>query len=148
MTPTFIEVRAGVLYWEDADINGKADTEGTLTPFRVKNSWCPTIRLADGQVMGWPAGVVADIHFKVCDDGEYWLLDEHLKRVAKWTGFYVPNDFLCHGDNGYGDYVILVIDADGRIQNWRQPVISWACDHVQDDGSVAAWKKLEGVSWC
>lgn len=137
MSAVYIEVRAGVRYWEDAIINGAEDADGNLTPLRNGEHWCPVIRLADGMVMDWPAGTVADIHFKVCDDGEYWLLDEQRSRIAKWAGFYVPNDFLCPAENGYGDYIILTIDADGRIAKWKLPAIVWSTDPERDQSGWA-----------
>jgi hypothetical protein len=139
-TPTYIEVSAEVRYWEDATINGKEDSDGTLTPFKRGTLWCPVIRLADGLVMDWPLGIVADIHFKVCDAGEYWLLDEGKQRIGKWDGYYVPNDFLCHGDNGYGDYIILKINAEGFITGWSTPEIEWSCE-CNEDGEIG-WEKL------
>jgi len=143
-TPTYIKVRAGVRYWDDATVNGKEDEAGSLIPHRVAEDWCPTIRLTDGKVMDWPQGVTADVHYKVCDAGEYWLLDEDKLTIAKWAGFYVPDDFLCHGDTGYGDYIIFKIDADGRIQSWRMPEVVWACECDNDD-EQSAWKKTDGA---
>lgn len=140
--PEYIEVEAGVRYWEDATINGQEDTNGTLTPFRKGNDWCPVIRLSDGVIMDWPSGTTADVHFKVCDDGEYWLLDAQHQRIAKWAGYYVPDDFLCHGGNGYGDYIILKVDANGVIKNWRSPAIEWT--YGFDDEDESGWNKLEG----
>lgn len=116
----FIELDAGVRYWEDAYLNGKEDANGEI-PLRNGDGWQPTIELATGRVLDWPAGVEADIHYKVCDAGMYWLLDEAKRRIAKWRDYYVPNDFLCVGDNGYGDYIILKIDAGGLIPGWRNP---------------------------
>ena len=145
MTPVYIEVSAGVRYWEDATINGVNDDNGTLTPFKRGYDWCPVIRLADGQVMDWPQGTVADIHFKVCDDGEYWLLDESKQRIGKWGGYYVPNDFLCHGDTGHGDYIILKINAEGVIQKWEQPFVEWACECADEDKSQSRWKRLSAT---
>jgi hypothetical protein len=142
MNPVYIEVSAEVRYWEDATINGVEDTDGTLTPLKRGERWCPVIRLADGTVMDWPIGTVADIHFKVCNAGEYWLLDEAKQRIAKWGGYYVPNDFLCHGDTGYGDYIILTISAEGVIQKWSQPAIEWGCDCDNEDESQSRWKKF------
>ena len=81
MQATYVEVSAGVRYWEDATINGTTDTDGKLTPLRKGDNWEPVIRLADGMVMDWPQGTTADVHFKVCDAGEYWLLDDERKRV-------------------------------------------------------------------
>ncbi len=130
MNATFLEVEAQVRYWEDATVNGQEDTDGTLMPFRFGDKWCPVIRLADGWIVNWPEGTTADVHFKVCDQGEYWLATD-TGRVAKWRGYYVPDDFLCHGDTGYGDYIIFKVGADGKIEGWRQPEIeadSWpAC---------------------
>ena len=125
----YIEVSAEVRYWDDAEINGVSRQDGSTVPFKQESLWRPTIRLADGQVMEWPEGTTADIHFKVCDQGEYWLLDEDRNRVAKWRGHYVPDDFLCPNGNGWGDYIILRIDADGVIEGWKQPAIQreeWA----------------------
>ena len=144
MNPVYIEVSVGRCYWEDAKINGVTDDEGTLTPFKRGALWCPVIRLEDGQVMDWPTGTTADIHFKVCDEGEYWLLDEAKKRIGKWAGYYVPNEFLCHGDQGYGDYIILKIDANGQIQKYRAPTVEWACDCDDESNDDRGWKKLKG----
>jgi hypothetical protein len=123
MQATYIEVRAEVLYWEDAIVNGIEDETGTLIPLRDGKFWVPVIRLADGIVMDWPQGVTADVNFKVCDQCECWLLDDERKRVAKWCFPYVPDSFLCHGDKGYGDYIIFKVAADGRIEDWKMPVI-------------------------
>lgn len=118
----YIELDAGVRYWEDAYLNGKEDTNGDI-PLRNGDGWQPTIELATGRVMNWPEGFEADIHYKVCDAGEYWLLNEAKVRIAKWKGHYVPNEFLCVGDNGYGDYIVFKIGADGLIIGWSNPGI-------------------------
>lgn len=142
MTPAYIEVSAEVRYWEDATIDGKQDTDGTLTPLRTGDNWCPVIRLADGVVMDWPTGTTADIHFKVCDAGLYWLLDENRQRIAKWGGHYVPDDFLCPADEGYGDYIILAIGGDGAITGWKQPEIEWACSCGDEDEAQYLWQRI------
>lgn len=111
----FVQVKAGVRYWEDGKINGVTDTEGKI-PFREGDCWCPTIDLPTGEIIGWPEGMDADIHYKVCDAGEYWILDNHLRPIKKWQGSYVPR-LLCPMENGYGDYVILTIRG-GMIQGW------------------------------
>lgn len=124
----FIEVSAGVRYWEDATLNGQDDTEGKV-PLREGDRWCPVIDLESGEILNWPAGLEAHIHYKVCDDGDYWLLDESRIRIAKWRGYYVPEDFLCVGDEGFGDYIIFRVNADGKICDWRQPAVDldrWA----------------------
>lgn len=123
MQAKYIEVSAEVRYWDDARVNGKEDAAGSLIPFRVGDKWCPKIRLEDGYLMGWPEGTTADVLYKVCDQGEYWLADDN-GRVAKWRGDYVPDDFLCHGDAGFGDYIVFNVGTDGKIKRWRRPEIN------------------------
>jgi hypothetical protein len=119
-SPLRLLVSAEVRYWEDAEINGVSDEDGTIVPLKVGDLWKPTIELETGRVLEWPQDTTADIHFKVCDQGEYWLEDAEGKRL-KWKGDYVPNDLLAIGDNGYGDYIILKISAEGIIEGWTAP---------------------------
>ena len=140
MNAAYLEVCAEVRYWEDATVNGTEDTDGTLIPCREGRYWTPTIRLADGLVMDWPQGTTADIHYKVCDAGEYWLLDEARDRVAKWAGFYVPNEFLCHGDEGYGDYIIFKVGTDGLIEKYQTPSVEMVCECKEDEQS--GWRSI------
>lgn len=117
----FLIVEAGVRYWEDATVNGKEDTEGTLIPLRKGDLWAPVIELATGQIRDWPQGTTADIYYKVCDAGEYFLADAKGNRLCKCGGHYVPDSLLCVGDNGYGDYIILTVAEDGKIAGWSKP---------------------------
>lgn len=139
MNATHIEVSAEVRYWEDARVDGIEDKGGTFIPFRSGNLWKPRIRLSDGLVEGWPEETTASIHYKVCDAGEYWLTDEAGTRVAKWYGYYVPDHFLCHGDRGYGDYIIFEVGEDGKIVNWRKPSIE-PDEWTVEDASKTAGK--------
>jgi hypothetical protein len=123
---THILAHAGVRYWEDAYVNDVQDDDGELIPGRSGDEWRAKIELATGKIVDWPEEVTADIHYKVCDAGEYWLLDDEGNKLAARNG-YVPDDFLCHGDNGYGDYIILKIGPDGQIENYQRPEI------VRDD---------------
>jgi hypothetical protein len=107
---------AHVRYWEDSTINGKEDTDGTLTPLRNGECWNPTIDIETGVIANWPAGTVADIHFKVVDEGVYQLADSEGKIVKEING-YVPN-IMCPEDSGYGDYIIMKIDGSGKINKW------------------------------
>jgi len=119
-TPVRLLVSAGVRYWEDATVNGVKDENGTLIPLRSGDRWKPTIELTTGRVMDWPQGITAKIHYKVCDDGEYWLEDAQGARI-KYKGDYVPNGLLCMGYDGYGDYIILTINTNGIIEDWNPP---------------------------
>lgn len=119
----YLEVEASVRYWEDAIIDGIEDENGSLIPLRRGGAWCPIISLEFGKILNWPVGVEADIHYKVCDAGEYWLLNEDMDRIGKWRGSYVPDKFLCHGNVGYGDYIIFKVNGSGMIFKWVRPDI-------------------------
>lgn len=111
-----LEVRAGVRYWKDATINGEEDTEGKI-PCRIDDNWCPIIEIETGKIRNWTQGVNADIHYKVCDDGDYYLLDENNEVVLENDG-YVPS-CLAINDSGYGDYIIMKVDENGMIEDWK-----------------------------
>jgi len=32
---------------------------------------------------------------------------------------YVP-EIMCPKENGYGDYIIMIVDENGKIENWKQ----------------------------
>lgn len=124
MDATYIEVEAEVRYWEDATVNGVPEDNDKPTIFGVDgDQWKVRIELSDGIIEGWPEGMEASIHYKVCDQGEYWLADASGKRVAKWKGHYVPGDFLCHGSEGFGDYIILDVAIGGGIVGYQKPEI-------------------------
>lgn len=125
---TYIDVDAGVRYWEDAEVDGVEDADGALIPFRERDRWRPRIRLEDGLVVGWPEGKTASIHYKVCDDGLYYIADES-GRHLKYAGHYVPDKILAVDGRGYGDYIKLTIRGDGHIERWATPTLDpeeWA----------------------
>lgn len=109
-------VEAHVRYWEDATINGAADEDGTLTPCRKGELWCPEIDIDSGIIINWTKGVTADIHFKVCDAGSYYLKDAEGRVVLTRDNDYVPNNLI---PGEYGDYIIMTIDENGKIAEWE-----------------------------
>lgn len=114
----YLRVRCGVRYWEDATVNGVRDDDGSRIPCRDGGgNWCPTIDLGTGKIENWPEGTTARLHYKVCDDGDYALLDSG-RNVVKAIDGYVPS-IMCPGGQGYGDYVIMTVGADGVIADWR-----------------------------
>lgn len=119
----YLQVDVDPRYWEDAEINGESDEDGDNVPFKVGSQWQPLIDLESGSVVNWPNGVNASFHFKVCDEGEYYLLDESKEIVATHNNHYVPDGVLCYGDNGYGDYIIFSVYENGKIINYEQPML-------------------------
>lgn len=98
-------------------IADRTDEKGDLTPCRKGDCWEPLIDLETGVILNWQKGQTADIHFKVCDAGEYSLLDADKKVVKKIDGYVPP--IMSPEDEGYGDYVIMKVDAEGQIANWK-----------------------------
>ncbi len=120
---THLEIDAEPRYWEDASVNGVDDSDGTLIPGRDGDAWKIRIDLAAGRIEDWPEGTKARIHYKVCDQGLYWLTTPDGIRVAQWKGSYVPVDFLNHGRGSGSDYIVLDVSGDGIIADYRQPGI-------------------------
>lgn len=112
-----LKVECNVRYWEDATVNGVDDDDGDLIPMRRGDTWAPFIEIDTGKVIHWPAGTTAHVHYKVCDEGCYTLLDVNGDPVRSIDG-YVPA-MLSPGGSGYGDYVIMDIGPDGVIANWK-----------------------------
>lgn len=115
-----LHIRAGVRYWEDATVNGEEDTNGSLIPCRddASEDWLPVIELETGKISNWEKGTTADIHYKVCDDGDYYLMSENETKHELSKSGYVP-DCLSINDNGYGDYIIMQVDSEGLIKDWK-----------------------------
>lgn len=115
---TTLLVSAERRYPGDAIVNGVEDETGELMPCMEGGTWKPVINFDTGQIMNWKKGTVADVHYKVCDAGSYTLLNEGGNIVHTAEDSYVPR-CLSPKENGYGDYIIMDIDADGFIQNWN-----------------------------
>ena len=112
----YLFVEAGVRYWEDGVINGVEDKDGNI-PCRDGDCWKPLININTGKIINWTQGVRANIHYKVCDNGTYKLLDANMELIKKIRD-YVPK-MLSPKEEGWGDYIIMDIDADGQIKDWK-----------------------------
>jgi hypothetical protein len=130
----FLKVDAGVRYWEDAEVNGVSDSENppTIPCAEFVSSqhkiligqdyrWRPLIDIETGQIVNWEKGFDADVHYKVCDDFQCDILDKDMDAIESYDG-YVPS-IMCPKENGYGDYIIMDIDANGFIQDWNKELI-------------------------
>lgn len=112
-------VKANVRYWEDSKVNGLEDFEEdhAIMPCKFFDSWKPKIDIDSGIITNWRYGTTAEIHYKVCDECGWELRDENDELVKMGNG-YVPKT-LCPKENGYGDYIIMDIDKDGKIKDWK-----------------------------
>lgn len=134
-----IKVSAGVRYWQDSKIDGVRDNDcekegnhplmpcaeyiGEQNSFLRANNWrwCPIINIDDGRIDNWEVGKTADIHYKVCDDFVCYILGERGNVIHEYDN-YVPR-IMCPAENGYGDYIIMHIDANGYIEGWNKNLI-------------------------
>lgn len=116
-----IKIKASVPFPEDAIVNGVEETgESPRMPFMVSDmeapcvfSWNIEIDVETGVIVGWKEmfpGTTAKTYYKVCD----CLYFEYDGIVYD---DYVPR-FLSIFDTGYGDYIYLEIDGEGRIKDW------------------------------
>lgn len=119
----YLKVSANVRYWEDTTVDGVEDSNGDLIPCRENDCWCPIIEIETGKILNWKDGVIASIHYKVCDEGTYELLDSKEKEIKQIEG-YVP-EIMCPEKEGYGDYIKMEISSDGTIQNWEPNLSEW-----------------------
>ena len=111
-------VKVAIRYYEDATVNGVKDNEGDLIPCKEGELWCPIIDIDSGIITNWELGTKAEIHYKVCDEGSYYLQDIDGNIILSIEENYVPK-MMCPKDNGYGDYIIMDIDENGKIDNWK-----------------------------
>lgn len=118
----YLLAECGARYWEDSTLNGIAD-EGRNMPCIDGEYWKPLIDIETGIIINWEQGNEADIHYKCCDDGLYTLLDENKNEIKSIEG-YVPK-IMYPKENGYGDYVIMDIDKNGQILNWKADFTSF-----------------------
>lgn len=134
----FLHIDVGPRYWEDGsikingiyedDIEWEEQEKGVKPkmPFAEYNEnvsnksesyrWQLTIDLDNLKIIDWPKGVEANIHYKVCDDGTYYLLDEN-KEILEEKNCYVP-EILSYIDEGFGDYIIMMINSEGYLENF------------------------------
>ncbi|MFA3130088.1 hypothetical protein KWG22_19030 [Acinetobacter pittii] len=112
-------VKAHVRYWDDSEINNVPDTEnGANAPCKIGDMWSPKIDVATGLIENWEPGKTAFIHYKVSDCCGFELLDPENNVVVSREDGYVPKT-LSPAGNGYGDYIIMKIGANGQIENWK-----------------------------
>ena len=133
-----IKVRAEVRYFEDGEVNGandityEAQEQGVkpLVPCVERNegenlkacdmwSWCLDIDPETGVILNWPKGNTAHVHYKVCDRCHIDYIVNGKKVCDNEKNGYVPN-FLCPTDEGFGDYMIMDIDSEGKIAGWNK----------------------------
>ena len=91
-------------------------------PMRENDTWQVTIDVDTGIVENWPRHskwslAPVEVHLKVVDEGCYYLYDADRQQVAAIEEDYVPHGFV---PDMCGDYIVLTIEPDGHIKEWRK----------------------------
>lgn len=150
MSNKLLKVNAGVLYYEDGTVNGIDDISYDEQKQGVKPRipcvqateaidkadswlWCIDIDAEDGIILNWEKGIEADVHYKVCDQCEIDYFVGGVKVCDNDGNYYCPR-FLCPEENGYGDYIIMHISADGQIENWNSLYVKAWVDSQKNGG--------------
>ncbi len=113
-------------FFEDAMVNGVQEIEDEPQMSCLKMvedrtgkhvlAWCPVIDLDNGRILNWPIGESAYVGYKSIDNNKIILVDADNNEVKVYEG-YVP-DFLSPFDEGNGDYVNMIIDENGYIEDF------------------------------
>lgn len=99
----------------DAEFGGEFNGE---IPCKEGSTVKFIISFDTGVILNWTKGVTSKFHQKVVDCGSYYLLDSDYNTVIEREESYVPK-CLCPARNGFGDYVIMNVDANGQIENYK-----------------------------
>lgn len=113
----YLKAEVGVRYWEDSSVDGVEDSEGDLIPCRDGEYWTPIIDVETGIIVNWDQGKTAKIHYKSCDDNVFTLLDSKQEPINSIEGYVI--DMMCPVGEGFGDYVIMHIDENGKIDKFK-----------------------------
>lgn len=109
-------------YWDDSEVNGvEDDAKEPKMPCIVEHlgekAWNIIINIDNGQITNWPKGTTASIHYKSVDENYISIIDRDTNTVKEYDG-YVPR-FLCPKEAWDGDYVVMDIDENGFIQDFK-----------------------------
>lgn len=105
-------------FWDGATVNSVEDIGGKLIPCREGDNWCPVIEISTGIIENWEKGKTATIRYKIADCGNYTLLNGNGEVIAELYNDYVPSTLRPTNEIG-DDYIDLVVDENGQIQNWN-----------------------------
>ena len=117
---SYIIINTHVRFWEDAYINGVEDNpDSPKMPLIEWDKdyeelrWKPVIDIDSGTVVSWPSDISTRIHYKVCDEFVCYIPEIDLLYEG-----YVPR-FMSPLEENYGDYIIMNINKEGKIEGWN-----------------------------
>ena len=127
--------------WSVSTVNGKKDKQKQMPCREQSDYWKPLIELKTGQILNWEKGVTASTRYKVSDSGVYRLLDKDKNVVAEREG-YVPRLLAPEDKSFAGDYVMMNIDENGFIKNWKPVLNQFDFNFINETMSFRKFLKL------
>jgi hypothetical protein len=95
-------------------LNGDEDIPYDF-PLRINDNWSALVQIDTGRILMWPCIKGGLLQMKICNRGDYRLLDSNFDLITRIQDDYVPNNLI---PGEYGDYIDLHIDEKGYITNW------------------------------
>lgn len=125
-----IDVDAHIRYLED--IGFKQDdnwcdchADNPECPCIDGHQWRPIININTGRIINWDAPIKCHVFAKVCDEFKCKIKGLNGEDIITYEG-YVPS-FMAIEDNGYGDYIDMIVEEDGTIKDWY-----FSQDHIDE----------------
>lgn len=119
----------------DGDIEYNGTDENLFNGIKLNNNHLALkIDVETGKVCDWEyQGLTSDfvIYSKVVDEGVYTIYDDKFKVITEIED-YVPDILSCI-DDGYGDYLSMVISPDGQVDMWCPNKLHKFIDTINDE---------------
>lgn len=125
-----IDVDAHIRYLEDIGFeqdNNWCDcnADDPECPCIEGHQWRPIININTGKIINWDAPITCHVFAKVCDEFKCKIKGLNGEDIITYEG-YVPS-FMAIEDNGYGDYIDMIVEEDGTIKDWY-----FCQDHIDE----------------
>lgn len=104
-------------YWDENDIEHECDNENPEIPCFDGHNWKPIIDINTGKILNWDKPYAAYVFGKICDEFCCKVKGINGEVLIDYEG-YVP-DCMAILSNGFGDYIDMMVNSDGIIQDWN-----------------------------
>ena len=116
-----IDVDAHIRYLEDIGFEQDdnwcdCNADNPECPCFDGHQWKPIINLNTGKIINWDKEIKCHVLGKVCDKFKCIIKGINGEHLIEYEG-YVPS-FMAIEDNGYGDYIDMIVEEDGTIKDW------------------------------
>lgn len=117
-----IDVDAHIRYLEDISFEHDNDwcdcnADDSECPCIEGHQWRPIININTGRIINWDAPIKCHVFANVCDEFKCKIKGLNGEDIITYEG-YVPS-FMAIEDNGYGDYIDMIVEEDGTIKDWH-----------------------------